>query len=211
MIARKHGLRTPVKETEGPPSALFGEVLVALAQRNGAEGLEKVWEDARLSYALGVAQGAEETNLPTRPTPRGKNLLGRTGQKIQSRQPVLDPDNERRTDGREFGCHEAAIHFRKDAFHGSKVAQFMMGECFLIGDGITQNLEAARSWYVKSADQGYPPAKCKLGTMLIKGMGGDKDIGKGHVLWIEAADKGNKNAKANITGFENAIASLSLL
>jgi len=111
----------------------------------------------------------------------------------------------------ELGCHEAGPYFRKGAmFYRDAMFQFYFGECFLLGDGLSTNDEMARSWFEKAAAQGYPPAECKLGTMMVQGRGGSRDIPAGYQLWEKASAAKEPNAASNLLALAEAATTTEL-
>ena len=62
-------------------------------------------------------------------------------------------------------------------------------------EGICEQDEVeARYWYLEAVKQGYIDSKWNLGTMLIGGEGGPKDVEKGMFLIEQAAAEGQYSA-----------------
>lgn len=88
--------------------------------------------------------------------------------------------------------------YRKRAKAGDARAQFYLGlmhERGLIGEA--PDPAAARRWYLKAADGGYPPAAYKAGTFLEAGRGGPEDMARAAALYRRAAERGVKEAQYN--------------
>ena len=229
-----------VENTAGDPSQLFKDILLNLCKEEGSDGLAKNWEEARLQYSLAVSQGAEtlSTELeeknraiekarikaekkkekehraasPTRRSPSPQRPF--PGEHSSSSSPatarrLLPQSAAPRSD--ELGCHEAGPYFRKGAmFYRDPMFQFYFGECFLLGDGLSTNDKMARSWFEKAAAQGYPPAECKLGTMMVQGRGGPRDIPAGYQLWEKASAAKESNAASNLLALAAAVTTTEL-
>ena len=84
--------------------------------------------------------------------------------------------------------------FRKAAEGGEGWAQASLGEAYLNGEGVPQNLAAARSWFKKSAEQENPLGQYRYGMVLVKGIGGARDVAAGAAFLAEAAAAGSEEA-----------------
>ncbi len=90
---------------------------------------------------------------------------------------------------------EAERWCRKAAEDGDALAQDALAIIYRRGEGvIPDDVEAVR-WYRKSAEQGYPQAQYDLGYMYYYGYGVPEDRGKAKYLFLDAARKGNEDAK----------------
>lgn len=56
----------------------------------------------------------------------------------------------------------AADWFRKSAAQGYSEAQFMLGKCYLVGNGVEKNKEEAMKWLKVATDQGNKEAEAEL-------------------------------------------------
>lgn len=80
-----------------------------------------------------------------------------------------------------------AIHwFKKAAEKGIPESQYLLGECYLLGEGVEQSNEKSFELYKKSADQGYINAQFKMGFCYEKGIGVIKDVTKSNEWYIKA-------------------------
>ena len=90
---------------------------------------------------------------------------------------------------------EAERWCRKAAEDGNALAQDALAIMYRRGEGvIPDDVEAVR-WYRKSAEQGYPQAQYDLGYMYYYGYGVPEDRGESKYLFLDAARKGNEDAK----------------
>lgn len=70
----------------------------------------------------------------------------------------------------------AASLFLDAARAGVTIAQFNIGLCYEFGQGVEENLEKARSWYQRSADNGYQSAEDRLSELEDKNSELDDDL-----------------------------------
>jgi hypothetical protein len=92
--------------------------------------------------------------------------------------------------------------FRKAAEGGEGWAQASLGEAYLNGEGVPQNLAAARSWFKKSAEQENPLGQYRYGMVLVKGIGGARDVAAGAAFLAEAAAAGSEEALSVLAQLE---------
>ena len=85
--------------------------------------------------------------------------------------------------------------FIKAAQKGHAWAQTYAGDCYLWGEGTSQNYERAYYWHKLSAEQGNTTAQTQMGYLLEKGLGVPKNE-KEAVKWFTlAAQKGDREAQ----------------
>jgi TPR repeat protein len=72
------------------------------------------------------------------------------------------------------------------AAHGSKMAQFTLGEAYYRGWGVEKDLEMAVEWYRKSANQGHAGAQAALGVSYLNGEGVQQDFSEA-LRWLKQA------------------------
>lgn len=80
-----------------------------------------------------------------------------------------------------------------EAGHAPSMAA--MGSLLADGQGVTQDLVAARDWYRRGAEAGSVTGIRAYGGMLLQGEGGPKDAALGIGLLVLAADAGDANAE----------------
>ena len=74
-------------------------------------------------------------------------------------------------------------------------AQFRLGSLYYNGDGVERNLDKAKYWWEKAAEQGDSDAQVSLGSMYLYGEGVEQDLEKAR-YWIEkSVEQGNSNAQ----------------
>lgn len=56
----------------------------------------------------------------------------------------------------------------ESANNGDAVSQYKLARAYETGDGVSQNLDIAREWYKKSADNGYKNAEVKLRLLPVQ-------------------------------------------
>ena len=111
----------------------------------------------------------------------------------------------------QYGCFilegkiSASNNF-KDAFEimnslaikNNAEAQYRLGICYYIGQGITQDYTKAVYWYTKAANQGHSNAQNSLAVCYENGQGVSQDYAQAFNLYKKAADQGNSDAQNNL-------------
>ena len=90
---------------------------------------------------------------------------------------------------------EAVKWYRKAAEQGNAEAQYMLGDCYRWGTGVTKDYAEAVKWYRKAADQGYASAQYWLGYCYFRGDGVDKDKTEAVKWYRKAAEQGSSYAR----------------
>ncbi|RYY45752.1 MAG: sel1 repeat family protein [Sphingomonadales bacterium] len=73
--------------------------------------------------------------------------------------------------------------------------------CFKTENGRPRDAARARTLYGVAAAKGWIQAKCALGTMLVRGLGGPADAPRGVALCREAAVAGNAHAQTDYANY----------
>ena len=81
---------------------------------------------------------------------------------------------------------------------GSVASQYLLGEIYANGWGVTENDARAVIWLHKSAEQGHAKAQYKLGTMYDYGMGVPMDYMEAARWYGMAAVQGDVSAQINM-------------
>lgn len=84
------------------------------------------------------------------------------------------------------------------AAKGDAEAQLEIGYRYILGEGVPQDYETARSWFEKAAAQGDAKAQYNLGQMYANGWGVPKDETKARQWWEKAAAQGIADAQYNL-------------
>ena len=63
---------------------------------------------------------------------------------------------------------------RKAAEKGEALAQFILGTCYLNGNGVEKDEKEAFQWFLKAAEQGYAQAQYNVGLCYLNGGGVEK-------------------------------------
>lgn len=94
------------------------------------------------------------------------------------------------------GMARAVSYYERAAKAGLADAQYAMAQIYLNGfGGKKADLHQARNWLTLAARQNFDTAEVDLGTWLIEGRGGERDLRSGF-NWIKrAADGGNVAAQ----------------
>lgn len=76
-----------------------------------------------------------------------------------------------------------------------------LATCLFRGEGMSRDLNRARTLYRQAADRGYVRAQCALGNMMIEGTGGAQDIAGGLALCRRAAEAGEAQAQTDFGNY----------
>lgn len=123
--------------------------------------------------AIDEAQGKHQVNLP------GK-----------LRSETLKTKNRTETDNNASDNSTKDDFFsmiKKNAEHGNAYAQFLLGTCYLNGEGVSQDLDKATLWLKKAADQNMPEAMYNLAIIYGRYLNNDM---LGRVMLIKASKLG---------------------
>ena len=98
---------------------------------------------------------------------------------------------------------EVATWFRKAAEQGYAEAQYWLGLCYYLGDGVTQDYNQAVTWYRKAAEQGYANAQESLGVCYYFGWGVMQNESEALYWYRKAAEQDHAYAKEWVQCLEN--------
>lgn len=96
--------------------------------------------------------------------------------------------------GNEADEREALAYFERAARTGLPDAQYALA--MLLTQGEEPDLAAARTWLARAAQQNFDTAQVELGSWLVEGIGGARDMETGFG-WIELAATGGNVAARN--------------
>jgi len=109
-----------------------------------------------------------------------------------------------------------AAYYRKDyptALQGFQIlvdrnnarAQFFLGEMYLYGQGVEQDIDQALKLELAAADQGSTEAQFTLGGMYERGMGVPQDKVQAHVWYALSATTGDERALRKKAALETVL------
>eukprot|EP00035_Acanthoeca_spectabilis_P019135 m.415201 g.415201 ORF g.415201 m.415201 type:complete len:1655 (+) comp16823_c0_seq80:4298-9262(+) len=101
-----------------------------------------------------------------------------------------------RGEGTEEDHEEAVRLYRLAASH--RKAQFNLGNCFFVGNGVELNRTIAFQWFKRAADQGYADAQLCVGSCYERGAGVKLDQSKAFEWFKKSADQGNIKAQHSV-------------
>jgi TPR repeat protein len=81
---------------------------------------------------------------------------------------------------------------------GDALAQYELATMLRVGELVKQDLVQSRTWYARSAIQGYPDAQNDFASMLHNGIGGEKDGASAALWYLRAAEGGCATAQFNV-------------
>lgn len=90
---------------------------------------------------------------------------------------------------------EAFKWWLQAAEQGSAEAQFFVGECYVDGDGVGEDLQEALKWYRKAMDQGHEMARISVALYYFMGWGVEQNYAKAADYVRELAKAGNADAQ----------------
>lgn len=97
------------------------------------------------------------------------------------------------------GRETAVTYYRKAAEAGLADAQYAFGQLIANGvGGLEPDDAVARQWLEKAARQNYDTAQVDLGTWLVEGRGGPRDMKAGFGWMLRAAVGGNVAAQGRL-------------
>lgn len=92
----------------------------------------------------------------------------------------------------------------KRAKAGDVETQYVLGFMYTEGWGVEQDLEKGFAWYELAAKQGHDKALKEVGNARLLGRGTRASPISAHDAWMEAAEKGNREAMRNLAVYFQA-------
>lgn len=93
---------------------------------------------------------------------------------------------------------EAVEWFKKAAEKKHVEAQFYLGECYDLGQGVTKNKVEAMKWFRKAAEQGHADAQFRMGCFYYGGSYVAEDLAEAEKWFRKAAEQGHASAQRNL-------------
>ena len=87
---------------------------------------------------------------------------------------------------------------QQKAADGDAAAQYVLGEKYYYGTGVTQNDETAAYWFAKASEQEYVAAQSFLGYLYENGEGVPQDYGLAAAFYSFAAEQGDVYAQSSL-------------
>ena len=87
------------------------------------------------------------------------------------------------------------VFYEKYAERGNATAQVALGEMYVRGKGVPEDIETGLGWFRKAADQGNSTAELILGTFYRNGLGVPKDAATATGWFQKAAARGESKAQ----------------
>ena len=103
-----------------------------------------------------------------------------------------------------LNAEQAVYWLRKSAEQGVAEAEFELGNCYSLGEGVSENNKQALYWFRRAAAQEHSLAQANLGVYYQEGYGVEKD-GNTALYWYE---KAAKNKDKTLGDNESAIKQL---
>jgi TPR repeat protein len=83
-----------------------------------------------------------------------------------------------------------AVEYYRKCQNTSKICRYWHADMLASGNGVPQDLPTARNMFKRCGEEGLKEAKCRYAEMLIKGIGGDKNVHEGKLLYLQAGRQG---------------------
>lgn len=107
------------------------------------------------------------------------------------------------------GDYSVVDDIRILAESGEPDAQFLLGEAYFWGKGVSEDFDKSKYWYLKSSDQGYPDALFLVGMNMFSGAFGYTHSPEKGIRYLEsAAKKWNHQAICALSEIDKAYASI---
>ncbi|MND67134.1 Localization factor PodJL [compost metagenome] len=136
-----------------------------------------------------IAKPQQESNLnapmPT-PAPQEPTIADTT------------PAEEPETTVTEVPVEAGPAALREAAMTGDPLALFEIGNRYMEGRGVQENLAEAAKWFEKSAEKGFAPALYRMGNFNEKGLGMPRNLTQAVDWYQQAAKQGNASAMHNL-------------
>ncbi|KAG0274420.1 hypothetical protein BGZ95_009809 [Linnemannia exigua] len=81
---------------------------------------------------------------------------------------------------------------------GDADSQVELANMYKVGDGVEQDYEAARYWYLKAANEGNTFAQCSVGDLYRLGLGTDFNHSTALSWYQKAVDQGDASGQCNL-------------
>lgn len=88
----------------------------------------------------------------------------------------------------------AILWFEKAAYQNNPKAQWNLGQCYFLGQGVKTDKTKSFGWYTKSAKQNYVNAQRDLALSFLEGYGTKKDLEKAIQWFTKASDNNDVNS-----------------
>jgi TPR repeat protein len=113
-------------------------------------------------------------------------LLGATLAGSVAAEPIDNTTNATRSEASYLATKQLQ-RLRHDADEGSRLAQYLLGVMYQLGETVPQDYAEAAKWVYRAADQGLAVAQFVLGEMYALGQGVPEDHVRAH-MWLNLSD-----------------------
>jgi hypothetical protein len=96
----------------------------------------------------------------------------------------------------------AIAGFQAEAVKGNPNAEFSLGVCYDLGNGVPKDPQKAVFWYQQAAGAGVEEAQNNLASCYENGEGVVKDYHQAYYWFRKAAAQGNQKAKENLANLD---------
>lgn len=175
-------------KTEAP--AIDNDTTASIAPANNALPAPQIQPMPEvLAPEVEIAKPQQESNLSapmSAPAPQEPSIADTT--------PAQEPE----ATVTEVPVEAGPLALREAAMTGDARALFEIGNRYMEGHGVQENLAEAAKWYEQSAEKGFAPALYRMGNFNEKGLGMPRNLTKAIDWYQLAAKQGNASAMHNL-------------
>jgi hypothetical protein len=84
------------------------------------------------------------------------------------------------------------------AIAGDPGAQFVVANCYELGQGVARDPSAAARWFRRASEQKHAPSQYRLATLYERGHGVEKNLAEAESLYLRSSNIGNVKAMHNL-------------
>ena len=84
------------------------------------------------------------------------------------------------------------------AIAGEPGAQYLVANCYELGQGVSRDPSTATRWFRRAAEQKHAPSQYRLATLYERGHGVEKNLAEAESLYLSSANLGNVKAMHNL-------------
>ena len=96
---------------------------------------------------------------------------------------------------RKLKADQAVPYLKEAALNGNAEANYLLGDLYYNGNGVSKSFSTAKSYFRLAAEAGLAEAQYMMGVMARNGQGGDKNFREAQ-SWLEkAASQGHEKAR----------------
>lgn len=156
----------------------------------------KAWQKAQDAVGSGALNKSNPTDGEKPADQLGKEQVARVQAESEGSPKQVAAEKGRDPHGVEKSNNPDSVDaLRKKAANGGADAQYKLGRCYYLGEGVVQNHAEGLAWFRKAAEQGNPQAQFALGYSYGRGEGVKQDLTEAAKWMRRSAEQGDPNAQ----------------